>query len=301
MPRKPLCVNRGRELRKFRELEEQAARTGTPLLLAVSGGSGIGKTTLIVTAAYELGSRYPDVLFAADAAGNIGTPADSNDVAAVLLVQLGVPWQDIPAPHLRLPVLRSKLGGRQLLLVLDDIRSAEQVLPLLGDLRHAAVVVAGERHLDRLRIAGFESLKLKGFEPGEGADYLVAMAGPEVAEADRAVLERLVVLCGGVPQLVAAAAATLADGAEPIDEYVQRLERAATLDELSDDLRIDNECVVDTVGDAGYDGLTDDEARAYRWLSMHPGTCFDLGFAAALLELPVPRVRRLIRGWSIGR
>jgi len=295
LPRKPLCVNRDVELRAVRELSRQSAEAGTPLLLAVSGGSGIGKSTLVITLAYELGTRYPDVLFfAADAADSAAVP-DSADLLADLLIQLGMPWQELPAPNLRLAVLRSLTGGRRLLIVLDNVHSAGQVLPLLGDLSKAAVVVAGGRYLEQLRIEGFEPLKLKGFGPDDGAGFVAEIAGSVVADSDPAVLRRLVTLCGGVPRLIAAAAARLADDDEPVGEYVGRLERAATMAEMSEELSIDNVSVVTAVCEAGYEGLTEDEARAYRWLSLLPGTTFDLDAAAGMLALPIPKVKRLVR------
>jgi tetratricopeptide (TPR) repeat protein len=278
-----------------RELRDRAAVAGSPLLLAVSGGSGIGKSTLVVTVAYELGATYADVLYSAAASAAPSGIPDSADAVADLLVQLGVPWRDLPEPSLRLPVLRSLVGGRQLLIVLDNVYSDGQVLPLLGDLRNGAVVVAGERHLEQLRVEGFEPLKLKGFGPEEGAAYLSAIAGAAVADAEPAVLHRLVTLCGGVPRLIGAAATRLADGEESVREYVDRLERAATVAEIADDLSIDNISVVDAVCDASYQGLTDEEARAYRWLSLYPGSTFDLDGAAGLLEVPRPKAQRLVR------
>jgi hypothetical protein len=295
LPRKPLCINRDEELRLVRELDDRATGAGAPLLLAVSGGSGIGKSTLVVTAAYELGDVYPDVLYAAVEPASPSSTPDSADVLADLLVQLGIPWKELPEPNLRLPVLRSLIGRRRLLIVLDNIHSVAQVLPLLGDLRNGAVVVAGERHLEQLRLEGFEPLKLKGFGPEDGAEYLSAIAGPAVANAEPRVLHRLVALCGGVPGLIAAAAARLADGEEPVREYVERLERAVNMADVAEELSIDNISVVNAVCDASYQGLTDEEARAYRWLSLYPGSTFDLDAAAGLLEVSRPRTKRLIR------
>ncbi len=295
LPRKPLCLNRETELGAVRDLRRRAVDAGEPLLLAVSGGNGIGKSTLIVTVAYEFGAEYRDVVYAAADSSEPGNAPGSADLLADLLVQLGLPWQELPEPGLRLSVLRSLIGGRPLLIVLDEIRSAGQVLPLLGDLHNAAVVVAGERHLEQLRLEGFESLKLKGFDPDAGAEYLVSLAGAEVARSDPEVLRRLVVLCGGVPRLIAAAAARLADGDEPIEAYVERLERAHSVDEVAEDLSIDNVSVVNAVCDAGYEGLTSDEARAYRVLSRYPGAAFDAEAAAAVLDVSLPKAKRLIR------
>ncbi|WP_433655097.1 hypothetical protein ACQPW1_29790 [Nocardia sp. CA-128927] len=295
LPSKPLCVGRGNELDTVRVLDDRAATSGAPLLVAISGGSGIGKSTLILTLAYELGDSYPDVLYhALGSAGAYGAPSAA-DVLADLLVQLGVPWQGLPEPALRLPVFRSMIAKRRLLLILDDIESAGQVLPLLGDVRKAGVIVAGERHFDQLRNEGFQPLRLRGFRQADAVDYLVAMAGSVVGETDPAVLHRLVALCGGVPWMIAAAAARLADGDEPAEDYVARLEQAATEDEISEDLRVDSTSVFDAVCEASYRGLTENEARAYRWLSLLPGPEFDHDAGAAILELPVPRAKRLIR------
>ncbi|MEU6559235.1 AAA family ATPase [Nocardia nova] len=273
---------------------------GGPLLVAVNGGSGVGKSTIILTIAHELTGHYELVLYAALRSADPYTSPSPEDVLADLLVQVGVPWKKLPKPSLRLSVLRAEIAGRRVLLVLDDVDSAAQVLPLLGDLRDAGVIVAGERHLERLRNAGFEPLNLLGFSTEDGVQYLRTVAKSVVAEVDPSVLARLVDVCGGVPWILRAAATRLADRDEPVEEYVRRLELAAlqddvTDDEMSKDLRMDNTSVFEAVCAESYRGLTPDEAWAYRWLSFLPGPDFDLAQAAALLELPLRRVKPLIR------
>ncbi|WP_280236027.1 hypothetical protein [Nocardia cyriacigeorgica] len=294
LPRKPLCLNRDDEFREVRRLRDAAAAADDPLLLAVSGGNGVGKTTILVSLAYQHSDDYDDVLFYESGTPDPHTATTAADIALSLLVQLGVAYQEIPPPELRPSLLRSMLARRSVLIALDDIRSAEQVLPLLGDLGNAAVMVAGERHLRRLELARFESLKLQGFKAEHGVDYLTRIAGPVAESADPSALDRLVRLVGRVPLLLAAVASRLADGDESVEEYVDRLERA-TLAEVSDELSIDGEPVATTVCEAGYEGLGPMAATAYRWLSWSPSGKFDIELAAAVLEIPVAAAKRAVR------
>lgn len=291
LPRKLLCLNRDDEFAEFRRIREQALAAASPVFVAVSGNSGVGKTTLLNSLVYRHRDQYTDVLYY-DAGAHGGTSAA--EIAMALLVQLGVPWREVPDPDLRITLLRSMLADRSVLIALDDIRSAEQVLPLLGDLGDAAILVAGEKHLHRLRIAEFESLHLQGFKPADSVAYLARLAGPAVHDTDPAVLDRLAALVGRVPLLIAALAARLADGDEPAEEYADRLARA-TLDEVADELSIDGDPVGIAVCEAGYRGLSPAAARAYRWLSWTTGRRFDLETAAALLESSVPVAKRAVR------
>ncbi|MFD3704633.1 hypothetical protein ACFWUP_15955 [Nocardia sp. NPDC058658] len=294
LPRKPVCLNRDDELRLVQHLREDAVAAGGPLLLAVSGANGVGKTTMLVSLAYRHSDDYSEVLFyearPADPHSTVG-PAQ---VAESLLVQLGIGWQEIPAPGLRVEMLRSMLARRSVLLALDDIESAEQVLPLLGDLGNAAVLVAGEKHLGRLELADFATVKLRGFPPEHAVSHLRALGGPVLSDADSAELEQLVRLVGGVPLLIEAMAVRLADGVETVAEYLARL-RMASWDDMSEELSIDGQPVGLAVCDAAYAGSSTAAATAYRWLSWAPGGVFDLEFAAALLNSPVAVVKRSLR------
>src|SRR5215469_64920 len=100
---------------------------------AIGGMAGVGKTAFAVHAAHRLAGRFPGGQIFLPLHGHTPgqQPVDPEDALASLLLTAGVPAAQIP-PGLeaRMALWRDRLAGRQLLLVLDDAASSEQVLPL---------------------------------------------------------------------------------------------------------------------------------------------------------------------------
>lgn len=295
LPSKPLCINRIAELDEARSACDVAALDGAPLLLAVSGISGIGKSIVIRTLAYEFGPRFTRTIYYGAAEAEAAVLDGPEEIAAQLLVQLGVSWQQLPDPGLRCSVLRALIEQHRPLIVLDGIESASQVLPLLGDVRQAAVIVAGRRQLQALRAAGFVPLHLRGFETSAGVELIRAVAAGAIEHVEPVWLERLVSVCGGVPELLVAAGIRLADDADSALDFLRELEEAAALGDFVAELSLDDRPVVVAVCAAAYDGLSAEEARAYRLSSAIPGKVFDAELVSAALDRSLPVVKRLLR------
>ncbi|MCU1640573.1 MAG: hypothetical protein JWN03_848 [Nocardia sp.] len=295
LPLKPLCVNRFAELELARNVRATAELNRGPLLLAITGAAGVGKRVLARTVAYELKVHYGKVAYYS--AGEAGTllVEGPDEIAEKLLVQLGIPWQELPPPPLRCVVLRALIEQHQPLIVLEGIESAGQVLPLLGDLRAAAVVVTGRRPLDALRVAEFVSMPLRGFENDAGVELIRALAGHSAAQVDSSVLARLVSVCGGMPQLLAAAAMRIVDDADSAAQFVTELEETGVIDDLARELSLDEQPVAIAICDAVYGGLAPEDARAYRLLSLLPCAAFDVESAAALLDRTSAMTKRQLR------
>ena len=123
---------------------------------------------------------------------------DPEDALASLLLTAGVAAGQIP-PGLeaRMALWRDRLAGQQLLLVLDDAASSEQVRSLLPGAGGSLVLVTSRRHLSALEDA--TAVSLDTLPPGQAAALLVRLAGraglspaaPAVAEITR--------LCGYLP------------------------------------------------------------------------------------------------------
>ncbi|MFD9597576.1 tetratricopeptide repeat protein [Kitasatospora sp. NPDC059973] len=135
-----LLVGRRAELAALRAAAARPAE-GRSRVLVLAGRPGSGRTTLAVRFARTVAADYPDgVLFA-----RLSTP-DGGRVpparaARRLLEQLGADVAGVPLPGAvedsrdepACVALREALAGRKVLLLLDDVRDAGQLWPLLAD------------------------------------------------------------------------------------------------------------------------------------------------------------------------
>ncbi|MEV2225100.1 AAA family ATPase [Nocardia vinacea] len=297
LPPKPLCVNRSAEIDAVRGWVSGASTAGSPLLVSVIGQPGMGKSTLIVKLGYELLAYFPDGVLHCEAwnpAGQIAVAPD--DLAARLLVQLGWPWREVPdRPDDRFALVRSLIAGRRVLLLVDDVQTADQILPLLGDISQAGVIVTGERLVTAPRIGRFEPLRLSRFVERHSVELVSRIAGSAVVGVADSVLSRLHNVCAGLPLTLALSAAQLADGGESPAEFIERLEREVVSATGAAVSELPGIQTVAVMCDRSYGRLDLDEARAYRWLSLIPGTEFSEDATVAVLETTAHQARQLAR------
>jgi tetratricopeptide (TPR) repeat protein/transcriptional regulator with XRE-family HTH domain len=248
---------------------------------AIGGMAGVGKTAFAVHAAHRLAHRFPGGQVFLPLHGHTPgqQPVEPSDALASLLLTIGVPAGQVP-PGLeaRIALWRDQVAGQQLLLVLDDAASSEQVRPLLPGAGGSLILVTSRRHLTALEGATAISLDVLG--PGEAAALLVRLAGrPGLSPEDPAVSE-IVRLCGHLPlaigmlarQLRHHPAWTAAGRAAELASAVDRLELMAT-----------ENLTVDAAFDLSYAQLTEDQQRLFRRIGLHPGADID-GYAAAALD-----------------
>jgi tetratricopeptide (TPR) repeat protein len=263
------------------ELADAAVGAGGVVgIHAIGGMAGIGKTAFAVHAAHALASRFPGGQIFLPLHGHTPwrQPVEPADALASLLLTIGVPAGQIP-PDLqaRTGLWRDRLAGRQLLLILDDVASSEQVRPLLPGTGGSLVLVTSRRRLTALEDA--RTISLDALPPGEAAGLLVRLAvRPGLSTADPGVGE-ITRLCGCLPlaigmlarQLYHHPAWTVAGRAAELAAAVDRLGLLAT-ENLS----------VAAAFDLSYADLTEDQQRLFRRLGLHPGTDIDRHAAAAV-------------------
>ncbi|MEV6978416.1 AAA family ATPase [Kitasatospora sp. NPDC093806] len=135
-----LFVGRRTELAALRAAAARPAEGRSPVLV-LAGRPGSGRTALAVRFAVTVAAQYPDgVLFARLSAPDGGRVPPAR-AARRLLEQLGADTAGVPLPGAAAdgrdePVcvaLREALAGRRVLLLLDDVRDAGQLWPLLAD------------------------------------------------------------------------------------------------------------------------------------------------------------------------
>ncbi|MGM1058267.1 BTAD domain-containing putative transcriptional regulator [Saccharothrix sp. Mg75] len=266
---------------------------GTVVISAIAGAGGIGKTWLALHWANTRLDRYPDGQLFADLRGFSPDSAPMAPATALrgFLSTLGVEPGSIPAdPHAQAALFRSLTAGKRMLVVLDNAVDTDQVVPLLPGGEGCAVVVTSRNRLAGLVTGyGARRLDLDVLTDAEARDLLAGRLGEDRVEAERAAVDELVGLCGGVPLALSIVAAR---GEAPLAEVVAELHESG-LDGLDDD---DPAASLPTVLSWSCHALTDEQATAFGLLAVAPGPDTSLAAAVNLTGLTPVRTRAVLRG-----
>ncbi|SEQ38124.1 AfsR/SARP family transcriptional regulator [Streptomyces radiopugnans] len=178
-------------------------------VVVLTGPGGAGKTAAALHAGHALADEFPGGQLHADLRGSQETPADPYDTAARLLRGLGADGQDIPAdPEERTAELRSRLAGRRVLLLLDDVRDEAQLRPLLPGTADCAVLATSRRRLTAL--AGARTFTVSTLAPQDAVLLLTRLVGTGRTAAEPAATAEVARLCGHLPLALCIAGARLA-------------------------------------------------------------------------------------------
>ena len=284
-------TGRGAELTQLLgAIDDLAADGGVVGIHAIGGMAGIGKTAFAVHAAHQLAPRFPAGQVFLPLHGHTPgqRPVDPADALASLLLTAGVAAAQIPPGlEMRMALWRDWLAGRQVLLVLDDAASSEQVRPLLPGAGGCLVLVTSRRHLTALDDA--RTISLDTLPPGDAAALLVRLAArPGLSPDDPAVAE-LTRLCGYLPLAIGMVARQLHH--HPAWSLGRRAaELAAAVDRL--ELMATENLSVAAAFNMSYADLTGEQKRLFRRLGLHPGADIDAYAAAALDGTDLSAARR---------
>jgi len=277
---------------RHRELDQlrAAAVVGTVVSIhAIGGMAGVGKTAFAVHAAHRLADRFPGGQVFLPLHGHTPgqRPADPADALASLLAAVGVPPRQVPVGlAARAALWRDRAAGRQLLLILDDAVSSEQVRPLLPGSGSSLVLVTSRRRLSALEDATV--INLDTLPPDQAAVLLTRLAGRAALSPGDPAIAELGRLCGYLPLAIGMVARqlrhhpawTAAGRAAELAAAADRLEVLAT-ENLS----------VAAAFDLTYADLTSDQQRLFRRLGLHPGPDIDAYAAAALNGISLAAAR----------
>ncbi|WP_043840470.1 AfsR/SARP family transcriptional regulator [Amycolatopsis taiwanensis] len=285
-------AGRKAELARLREL------TRDTNIVVIEGVGGVGKTALAVRFAHRIAAEFADGQLSVNLRGfdPAQPPIAPEEALRSLLRGLGVDPRAMPPglPDLA-GLLRSQLSGRQVLILLDNAASAEQVRPLLpGEPRCLVVVTSRHRLGGLVTREGARRLTLDVLGEAESAEVLAHVVGAERVRAEPRATTEIARLCNGLPLAlrIAADRAGMVPGA-PLSGLAGRL--AAERERL-DLLCVpgDETTAVRSAFALSYRALGTEEARLFRLLSLHPGGEISESAAAALGGLPVPAARRLL-------
>jgi DNA-binding SARP family transcriptional activator/tetratricopeptide (TPR) repeat protein len=246
-----------------------------PVVLALDGMAGSGKTTLALHLATLVGDRFPDAHLYVDLHGHSDRePLEPSAALLSLLRRLGV--EKIPDDgEERAARWRDEMAKRRALVVLDNAASSAQVIDLLPAAADSLVLVTSRRRL--LGLDGVHPESLPVFDEAEAVALLARIAGDRV-RAEASATADLVRRCGGLPLAIRLAGSRLAHRPRwQVADLVQRFGSAA-LPELTAEKR--------TVAGAfalSFGQLPAPAQRLFRLLGLHPGL-LDVAAAAALGE-----------------
>ncbi|MFH8470879.1 AfsR/SARP family transcriptional regulator [Streptomyces sp. NPDC017991] len=280
------------ELNQMRAvLRAQSEQSGTPMIYAMAGMAGVGKSTLAVHWAHEIAHRFPDGQLYLNLRGfdPTGPIMPSEEAVRTFLDALGVPAQRTPVGHdAQVGMYRSLLASKKILIVLDNAHDSAQVRPLLPVTFGCAAIVTSRKRLPGLVVnEGAHALSLSPLEKTEAHDFLVRRLGEtRISAAEPEATNELVERCAGLPLALAIVAARAA--AHPhfsLSSIAEDLKvRHDSLDPFAcDDLSID----VRTIFSWSYDSLTEPASRLFRLLGLASGPDISVPAAAALTGLPV--------------
>ncbi|MEU6967985.1 BTAD domain-containing putative transcriptional regulator [Kitasatospora aureofaciens] len=247
------------------------------VVTSLAGIGGVGKTTLAVHVAHRVRTEFPDGQLYVDLRGAGASPADPVVVLGDFLHALGV-TESPDSLEQRAALYRSLLANRQMLILLDNARDAEQIRPLIPGVSGCAVLATS-----RSRLAGIPGAQLFDVEeltPDEALALFSAIVGEHRVAAEPEAAMKVVTACGFLPLAVRIAAARLAS--RPRWSVSDLASRLADQRRRLDELQLGNLAVETTIG-LGYGQLSVDEARAFRLLALIDSPDIPLAAVAALL------------------
>jgi tetratricopeptide (TPR) repeat protein len=273
---------------RAREVEEILAAlrgaAGAPIVCVVSGPAGVGKTTLAVRCAHRMESFFTDGVLFLNLRGHRVT---ATEALAEFLRVLGVPGAAIPS-HVddRAAMFRSRLRGRNVLIVLDNAGGADQVRLLLPAESRCRVLITSRLPLSTLD--GTRHVPVGALPEPDAMELFTSVApGEHSAGMVRMVVGR----SGYVPLTIRIAAALLrANPAWRLADLDQRLAvEASQLGGLDG-----GEPGVAAVLRLAVADLPAESRTLLCLLSLHPGADLDPPAAAALGGLELPEAERLL-------
>jgi DNA-binding SARP family transcriptional activator/tetratricopeptide (TPR) repeat protein len=265
-----------------------------PVISAISGTAGVGKTALAVQWAHQVSERFPDGQLYVNLRGyESRDPLAPADALAGFLRALGVPGQQVPDDiEERAGLYRSRLACRRLLVVLDNARDAEQVRLLLpGNTGCAAVITSRDTLAGLVAAYGARRLHLDVLPPDDAVALLRSLMGSRVNDEPGA-WAQLAALCARLPLALRVVAEVAASRPKwPLPAVVAELE-ADRLDGLDagDDDRTD----VRAVFSWSVRHLPGEVGHAFALLGLHPGEDLDAYAAAALTGTTTAQARRIL-------
>jgi DNA-binding SARP family transcriptional activator/tetratricopeptide (TPR) repeat protein len=261
---------------------------GSSGVLVLDGPGGVGKTALAVHWAHRVRAQFPDGdLFVNMRGFTRNSQVDPAAVVDHFLTALGQPPDPTLSRRARERLLSVLVADRRILVVLDNVRDADQVRSLLELLPSCLVLVTGRGRLSLS--ASALRIPVRSMSVETATVLLSVRAHGRIPDA-----ARISTFCGGLPLLLTVVAGQLT-GKSPahVGELVTRLDRRRLLAAVRQDGEHSprgEPCLT-----WAYHALAAQERRLFRLLALHPGE--DISAEAAYAcdgRTPAETIRSLV-------
>ncbi len=290
----PDFTNRDTEIEQLNDLlPADGTEVGGPVIAAIAGTAGAGKSALAVHWAHQVRDRFPDGqlyvnLRGFDPGGSVMDPADA---IRGFLDAFAVPADRIPVDlDAQGALYRSMLADLRVLILLDNARDGAQVRPLLPGSPGSLVVVTSRNQLISLAATdGAHPVPLDLLSPGEAQQLFTRRLGRRRVAAEPAAVTAIITACAGLA--LALSVVTARAAANPrlmLAALAEELRETGGLDALDAGDTLTN---VRTVFSWSYQALSEPAARMFRLLGLHAGPDIGAPAAASLAGVPVAGAR----------
>ncbi len=265
-------VGRGDELAL---LQQQLLMATANRTVALVGMAGVGKTTLVAQLAHDLRDRFADgVLWAYTAS------SDPLDILGGWAQALGYDFSGLSDVENRAAALRGVLADKQLLFVLDDVRSVARARALFVGGTNSATLLT-TRDLDIAAAFHAHAYPLAEMTPQDGEQLLVRILGEERVNAEVDAARQICTLLQNLPLAVEIAAQRLRS--RPRRRLVDMAERLHDMQERLD-LAISDRAVR-TSFTVSWESLDQEQQWVFALLGLFGGRSFAVPAIAHLAEL----------------
>jgi tetratricopeptide (TPR) repeat protein len=287
-------IGRATQLETLTRLVDQAMESTGATVIVIEGTAGVGKTTLANQFGHRICDRFPDGQLYVNMRGfdETGQPMTDGEALRGFLDALGVSREATPvAVDDQAARYRSVLADKRVLVILDNASDARQVRRLLPGTPSCLVLVTSRNQLTGLAAEGAHVLQLDPFTMEEARDLLNRRLEPGRIQGEPQAAEDLIRLCARLPLALSVAAAYAAAHPDFPLAAIAREFRSRGLDLLDTG---DAATTTRTVFAQSYHHLSEDAARMFRLLGIHPGQDIGLPAAASLAAVPVENARKAL-------
>ncbi|MCE7010786.1 winged helix-turn-helix domain-containing protein [Kibdelosporangium philippinense] len=288
-----------RDVRGFAGREAELTALSERLLTSdggigvISGTGGVGKTALAIRWAHRVRDQFPDGQLFLNLRGYDPDHEPLTPVAALgqLLQSLGVPTERVPdTVEQQAGLYRSLLADRKVLVVLDNVRDASQVWPLLPP-SGVGIVTSRHRLGDVVANTGAYHASLTELTESDALALLTEVLGEDRVTEERDDCVELARLCGWLPLALRIAAANVVE-THGIADVASELANGDRLAELAVD---GADSPVSAAFALSYRALRPRDRQVFRLLGLVPGPDVTPHAAAAVAGISVAEATKSLR------